>query len=220
MKTTIKNYGIKKKTIVIITAMLITALLLIYGAFQLFESRAEKYYLLGKAYETQGYYNKAIDSYEKSVNIRQDSVVYNALGNLEELLGDDVGSISAYQKGISANRNDIENYFDLARAYLKIKEYSRSEDILMQSIGTGNETASIYALLGTTYIEMKKWDKAETALKKSLDMQERATTYNDLGVVYESSGRINLAIENYKKALTINPNLEMAKNNLERFGAN
>jgi Flp pilus assembly protein TadD len=39
---------------------------------------------------------------------------------------------------------------------------------------------------------------------------------SDLGVVYEQTGRRDLAVEMYKKALDIQPDYQHARSNLER----
>lgn len=137
------------------------------------------------------------------------------MGNLQEYLGENIEAINTFQKGIVADENDVENFFDLGRAYINLKEYNKAEENLLLIAG---ESASVYALLGTVYIETSKWDKAEIVFKKSLEIQEMALTYNDLGVVYENKGDYNLAIENYQKALAFDPDFELARSNLERLG--
>ncbi|MBU2052745.1 MAG: tetratricopeptide repeat protein, partial [Nanoarchaeota archaeon] len=201
-----------KKHLIISGIVLLVILSLLYTAYN---NKAEHYYFLGKAYENQGYFENAKVSYEKSIRLKSNSIVYNALGNLQEYLGENIEAINTFQKGIVADENDVENFFDLGRAYINLKEYNKAEENLLLIAG---ESASVYALLGTVYIETSKWDKAEIAFKKSLEIQEMALTYNDLGVVYENKGDYNLAIENYQKALAFDPDFELARSNLERLG--
>ena len=181
------------------------------------KARAEHLYLLGKAYESQGYYDKAKAYYEKSAKLKTSSIAYNALGNLNEFLGDNVASINAYEKGVKADKFDSENYFDAGRVYIKLQNYGQAEQSLMAIIENKQETAAVYSLLGSAYINAKKWQKAEDALKKSLGMQEQPGSYNDLGFVYENMKLYDLAVENYNKALQLDPNYGLAKNNLARL---
>lgn len=210
-----KNIIRKDFVVVVVLILVIIAGALYFSSGK--TAKAERYYLLGKAYETQGYYQNAIDAYKKSTEARQSSVAYNAMGNLYGLLGDNIQAINSFQKGIEADKNDVENYFDISRVYVMLGQYDKAEQILLSIIDKGGGTASIYALLGTVYIETKKWDKAEASFRKSLDMQQRASTYNDLGFVYESAGKTPLAIENYQKALQLDSNYEIARNNLQRL---
>lgn len=203
------------KTLLLIGALLL--LLLLLNSLYVLPNKAERYYLLGKAYETQGYYEEAKSAYENSVEIKPNSIVYNAIGNIYEFLDDHLAAINAFQKGIATDKNDIENFFDVSRIYIHLEEYGKAEESLLLIANKETETSSIYALLGTVYIETKKWDKAENYLKKSLELQERASTYNDLGVVYENMGDYDLSIGNYRKALTLDPSFELARNNVERL---
>jgi len=180
-------------------------------------AKAERYYLLGKAYETQGYYEEAISSYDKSLNIKPNSIVYNALGNLHAVLGDNIGAVNAFQNGIKADSNDIENYFDVSRVYIQLQDYGKAEENLLKVLEKGNPSASAYALLGTVYIETNRLDKAEEVFKKSLGLQQRASTYNDLGFVYEKIGKLDLALQNYEMALQLDDNFQLARSNLQRL---
>ena len=209
--------GMMRKEFAIAAFILLAVILGIVYFSSRNAASAEKYYLLGKAYETQGYYEKAVSSYEKSLGIEQSSVVYNALGNLNALLGDNVGAVNAFQDGIKADSSDVENYFDISRVYLNMQNYGKAEENLLKVIEK-EQSASAYALLGTAYIETGKWDKAEEAFKKSLGLQQRASTYNDLGFVYEKMGNLDLAVESYQKAVQLDPDFQIAINNLQRLG--
>ena len=210
--------GMMRKEFAIAAFILLAVILGIVYFSSRNAASAEKYYLLGKAYETQGYYEEAVSSYEKSLGIEQNSVVYNALGNLNALLGANIGAVNAFQDGIKADSNDVENYFDISRVYLNMQNYGKAEENLLKVIEK-EQSASAYALLGTAYIETGKWDKAEEAFKKSLGLQQRASTYNDLGFVYEKMGNLDLAVESYQKAVQLDPDFQIAINNLQRLGS-
>jgi len=200
---------------------IIIILLLVLLTFSLFytpkSTKAENHYLLGKAYESHGYFDKAKVSYAKSIELKEDSIVYNALGNLYEYLGDDIAAASMFERGTIIDKTDIENFFDLSRVYIDLKEYDKAEENLILIAKDNPNPASIYSLLGTVYIETNECDKAEDILKKSLALQEMPSTHNDLGVVYENLGDYGLAIESYEHALMLDPNFELARNNLERL---
>ena len=98
-----------------------------------------------------------------------------------------------------------------------MQNYGKAEENLLKVIEK-EQSASAYALLGTAYIETGKWDKAEEAFKKSLGLQQRASTYNDLGFVYEKMGNLDLAVESYQKAVQLDPDFQIAINNLQRLG--
>lgn len=207
----------KIKKIILLCSFIVLLFLVIFIISQFLNFQSDRYYLLGKSYENQGYYEKAIISYEKSLNFKEDSVVYNALGNINEFMGKDFAAVVTYQKGIKENYQDVENYYDLARIYYHLGEYNSSEKIVLESISL-NPTAIQYLLLGSNYIAMEMLDKAETAIKASIELQESAEAYNDLGYIYQIQEKQELAIENYIRALELNPNYELSKTNLEELG--
>jgi tetratricopeptide (TPR) repeat protein len=69
-----------------------------------------------------------------------------------------------------------------------------------------------------TLLEQGKLDEAITCLTKALqerdDWPEMHKMYNGLGWAYEQKGNLTLAKINYRKALSIKPDYELARNNL------
>lgn len=128
------------------------------------------YYLLGKAYETQGYYDEAVKSYEISLRIKPDPIVYNSLGNLKVFMGENTAGVILFEKGAEADASDTENNYDLARTYMRMNDYNSAEKLLISMVNRGKATSSVYDLLWTIYTEQEKWDKAESAKNMSLSL--------------------------------------------------
>ncbi|MBI2559852.1 MAG: tetratricopeptide repeat protein, partial [Planctomycetes bacterium] len=68
--------------------------------------------------------------------------------------------------------------------------------------------------LGYIYGKQGLYDMALDEFKLAVD---EAEAYNNLGYIYYMNGEDENAISTFKKALQINPNLEKARNNLEKL---
>jgi CubicO group peptidase (beta-lactamase class C family) len=69
--------------------------------------------------------------------------------------------------------------------------------------------------LGYSFLNKSQFEMAITVLKYNVSsFPKSANTYDSLGEAYWKSGNKKLAIDNYKKALELEPNLQTAKNAL------
>jgi hypothetical protein len=72
--------------------------------------------------------------------------------------------------------------------------------------------------MGYTLLRDKKFDEAIAVFAMNVDFfPESSNTYDSLGEAYMESGQIQKAIENYEKALELNPESENAMRMLERL---
>lgn len=65
---------------------------------------------------------------------------------------------------------------------------------------------------------MEKYDKAIENFEAAAKIDVKfSSAYNNIGTCYERMNNIPKAIESYKKALEIDPNNELAKQNLQKL---
>lgn len=73
----------------------------------------------------------------------------------------------------------------------------------------------IYVDLGKLYIERQKFDRAETLLRRALELSPTDyKAYNNLGTLYDLTGRPENALSAYRQAITIDPLFAEAYTNL------
>lgn len=64
----------------------------------------------------------------------------------------------------------------------------------------------LYMALGTLYLEHKQYSRAETFLKKAIELRpDYFKGYNNLATLFDLTGRPELALEAYKRAASIDP---------------
>ncbi|MBL7778293.1 MAG: tetratricopeptide repeat protein [Chitinophagales bacterium] len=184
---------------------------------------------IGVIYTSNGKMPKALDAYEKALqlyqkadNLQGEAMVYNNMGiiyyrlskfvdateyyfhslKLKEQLGDKVGSVSTLTN-IGSVYQKQSNYSAAVNFYRRAIRVSRS-------IKNSNMEAVNYQNIAEVYIEQKKLSKAKRILKQALQYFENSgehlsavSAYINLGVVYKEEKNYEAAIETYHKALAI-----------------
>lgn len=96
--------------------------------------------------------------------------------------------------------------FDSVKIQLKILEDKYSED---------KSFASFYNTYGYSLLNQEKYEEAIKYFKKQVELTpENANSYDSLGDGYRAIGNLKEAVNQYQKALDIDPNYEPSKNNL------
>lgn len=105
-------------------------------------------------------------------------------------------------------------HYNLANVYRGEKQidkaiiaYNKSLDLKPNYVGAHNN-------LGNLYDEIGEHDKAVEKFKKSLNIRPNYVAYNSLGIAYCNKGLCHLAIEQYNKAIELNPDSANAYTNL------
>ncbi|MBU7046253.1 MAG: tetratricopeptide repeat protein [Theionarchaea archaeon] len=184
---------------------------------------------LGSIVEGLGQWDKAIEYYEKSLEIKEKvgdihgmAQTYGNLGLVYDSKGQWDTAIEYYEKSleISEKIGDIhgmaQTYNNLGLVYdskgqwdTAIEYYEKSLEI-SEKIGDIHGMAQTYGNLGSVYGRKGQWDTAIEYYEKDLEIREKvgdihgmAQTYNNLGLVYDSKGQWDTAIEYYEKSLEI-----------------
>lgn len=72
--------------------------------------------------------------------------------------------------------------------------------------------------LARSYINDRNWDAAKRHLKNAMEIDdESAEIYEAMALVFQNTGEIELAEENYRKSIRLDPNSSRARNNYAAF---
>lgn len=94
---------------------------------------------------------------------------------------------------------EIHDQIDLARDLIRIREYSRAEDILLRIVKT-HKLADVYNALGLLYADQGKFNFAEVAFKRALSINPQyMEAALNLSVVYNNLGLGKKSKEIYEK---------------------
>ncbi|MEW6736171.1 MAG: TonB family protein [Acidobacteriota bacterium] len=186
----------------------------------------EAYFELGEIYYRQKKYEDAIEAYKQAAHLKPDSIeAYCGMGWSYEALKKFDESEEAWKKAMSLKPDDLnlaqKAYLNIAGLY---KEMDRSEELIsvyrqLISIAKSLLKTAPGSLAGRPYEYAKniagiyeKTGRMEESLKAykegvglASNEAEVVWAYSDLGDFLERLGRINEAIETYRRVIALHP---------------
>ena len=140
------------------------------------------HYNVGKIYQQEQNYRKAIENFYNAVNINPYREKYNAAIN-------NMVSIFAAEGSEYEKMRDFESALtQYLEAYKYVKDFS-----------------PLNFKIGKVYYYLKEYEKASEIIKSLIDIDPNYDeAYRLLGNIYKKEGNQDLALENYLKAIEIN----------------
>ena len=178
---------------------------------------------LANIYYIKGEFDLAISNYQTAITLNPNrswtSVIAQTMGFVyQENKADPDAAISAYQTAYVLTPEDIDIYVNLGSAFYDKEDYNNALAVYRQALELQPHNPKIHCNLGFLY-----WGKADT--EEAIKSYELAIKYNDkydiaynnLGVIYlDDLGRVNKAIDLFRKAVEVNPSYALAHFNLAR----
>ncbi|MBE7702595.1 MAG: tetratricopeptide repeat protein [Cyanobacteria bacterium SIG28] len=178
---------------------------------------------LANIYYIKGEFDLAIANYQTAITLNPNrswtSVIAQTMGFVyQENKSDPDAAISAYQTAYVLTPEDIDIYVNLGSAFYDKEDYQNALTVYRQALELQPHNPKIHCNLGFLY-----WGKSDT--EEAIKSYELAIkynknydiAYNNLGVIYlDDLGRVNKALELFKKAVEVNPSYALAHFNLAR----
>lgn len=153
----------------------------------------------------------AIDDLKKVLELNpQYLVAYKYLGKVYSQRGEYGNAIEAYQKYFAAGEYDVEDLTLYAAALYFTKQYDQSKQLLAEGIAKDPNNFVLNRLLMYSYADADDFEKGLAAAEKffSLDKGKREYLAQDFiyyGELLSENGQTEKALEQYKKAIEIDP---------------
>jgi len=162
---------------------------------------------LGHLYNNMGLKDRAIEVLNKALSINPGyQVAYLNLGCIYAEKGDTIKAIEFLNKAIQIRDEDYYAHYYLGTLLLKNKNYKEALKEYIKASKLGQCDPDFYNKLANAYVKNKRFRDAELALMRSLALNgKQCEPYNNLGNLYSMFGRFGLAMEEYRKALDIEP---------------
>ena len=178
---------------------------------------------LANIYYIKGEFDLAISHYQTAITLNPNrswtSVIAQTMGFVyQENKSDPDAAISAYQTAYVLTPEDIDIYVNLGSAFYDKEDYENALAVYRKALELQPHNPKIHCNLGFLY-----WGKGDT--EEAIKSYELAIKYNEnydiaynnLGVIYlDDLGRVNKAIELFRKAVSSNPSYALAQFNLAR----
>lgn len=131
--------------------------------------------------------------------------------------GDLTAGLNELLKAAELDPDNPEAQNELALAYREMNLHSKAIIHFKRAIQLRADFSEAYNNLGTVYLILEKWDLAINCFKNALRNTVYATphfAHNNLGFAYYKKGELKKAVENYMKAVQLQPAFSRAFHNL------
>ncbi len=190
---------------------------------------------LGAVYYEAQDYSTAIDYFKKSLEIDPNYArAYLNIGREYYLMGDFQKSLLALQKDLTLDPYDTDAYLWIANNYLAQGKFKASIETLNKAIAITPDYPKLYFALSDAYHENGDGQKERESFEKAMSFFLIADTassanagetyasseyiyYFNRGIEYKRDGKIEQAIEAYKKAIELQPGYTDSYFNLSRI---
>ena len=116
-------------------------------------------------------------------------------------------------------------YNNLGQMYLngegKKKDYNKAAEYFKKAIAVDPDLSEPHYYLGVAYLYTNNFkesgEEAQKCIYRSDNSLEQSNAFNLIGTIQEKLGDIELAKQNYSKALKLNPSNTYAKTNLDKL---
>lgn len=178
---------------------------------------------LANLYYIKGEFKLAVAQYQTAITLNPNkkwtSIIAQTLGFVyQENQNDLDAAICAYQNAYTMTPEDIDIYINLGSAFYDKEDFDNALSVYRKALELDPTNAKIHCNLAFLH-----WGKGNTneAIKEyelAIKYDENYDiAYNNLGVIYlDDLGRIQKAIELFKKSAECNPNYALAHFNLAR----
>jgi eukaryotic-like serine/threonine-protein kinase len=165
------------------------------------------YVTLGNIHDDTGKHDLAIQEFQHALRLNpRDPDALSGMAHAYENAGRIADAEAAYQKATALRPDYWDGYNSLALFYDRQRRFDEAIAQLKHAIALTPDNAQAYFNLGAVYLDMDdpKIPEAETALKKSLDLNPSYPAYANLGYLYLQQKRYADSVAMTEKALRFN----------------
>jgi len=145
-----------------------------------------------------------------------ETLVRKAVGLIESNPGE---AKIVLQQAVVKDPRNIQGYFQLGHAYVKLKEYPMALDAYAKAGEIDPNFADAFFNMGYVHAVRKEYVKAEQMYAKVVKLSPMYVdeALFNLGMVQEKQGKRKESLQNIEKSLSINPGNEPARKALARM---
>ncbi len=144
-------------------------------------------------------------------------VPYNAMGNIHKQKGELKEAALAYDKALEHDPDNLDYRLNRARVHNQLAQYQQALQMLMPYADYPDAPANLLAEAGFACSQRNQLDQAQAYYQRVLKQTpDDAIVLNSIGVVMAKMGKLAEATAYFARAVSIDPQLEEAKDNLQK----
>jgi tetratricopeptide (TPR) repeat protein len=162
---------------------------------------------LAEIFTWRGSFMEAADQYRELIRIREDNPLYHLnLGRVYDRMKKPENAVQEYVTAVRLDPNNVEGHRELAKIFLRTAQPAKSEHHYREVLRLQSEDEAAHNALITLYVKQKRYDDLTTFVKGWLDKApDDPQRHYRLGIVYEFKKDYNLAVDQYRKSLELQP---------------
>lgn len=170
---------------------------------------------LGRLYITTGQLLDAEQSFKRAIEINPaSSEAYTGLGEVYAAMNRPSEAEANLRQAIGLHPGDWSAYNELGNYLYRQGRFLEAAQQYQYVVGLDYANSDAHSNLGTAYMMAGELTTALSAFEKSLEIDSRANTYTNLGLLHYYLGQFDEAVANHRKAVEIEPNDYLARSNL------
>ena len=148
-----------------------------------------------------------INPYGTDIRLNQAPYIYTLLAHSHKELKDFEAAKAAYKEADSLSPNQLFAKRDLGTLHRQLGEYSAAIEVYQKLIARHTKDIWDYIHLADSFNEIGKFDESRAVLQKAADVNSKhADIYRIWGNSFQMEDDDPKAIDQYRKALSYNPN--------------
>jgi tetratricopeptide (TPR) repeat protein len=156
----------------------------------------------------------AADSIAKIEEQFLDAYSFLRAGMANERTGNYPGAVRAYERGLAVAPENVELLNALGFALFQQGKSQESVAALEKALAADPKHLKAHNNIALASVDLGQFAVAEAHYRESLAIEPQAAIHNDLGFVLERQGLTDEAVEQYEKALELDPESASAHYNL------
>ena len=177
---------------------------------------AEGYRAVGRIYSARQKQKQAIAAFEAAAQYQpasQENLLDLALTYYEAGLFDK--ALQPLSKAISLNAQNSSAHSLLGKTYFSLREYEKAAAELKAALNFGSDDFDTSFTLAIAYLQQRQFTDARQVFDSMLKhLGDRPELHVVIGRALRVAGRLPEAIDEFKKAIALNPSLPHAHDNL------
>lgn len=172
----------------------------------------------GTQYANLTKYDKAIEAFNKSIQIYPNVPAYHGLGYSYVYLEKFKKSCEAFEHSAEIAKEEFDlllSYKTLGTNYNELKRHDKAIEAFERALAIKSDEYTCYSGIGLALASMGKYEKAILNFKKAISINSSdQKLFHLMGFCYSKIGMYKEAIVNQKNCLELNPNNAEAHNSL------
>ena len=151
---------------------------------------------------------------------RKRSAPLEKIKSLKEIAdsGKTLEALNALEELVPQFPRDAVLYFMIGNIQRELGRIRASVESYEKSVELNPKYSDAYLNLGRSFLELRNLGQSKNSLEKAIEIDRRSyLAYYYLGILNEEAEEIDLAIENYLRALRLEPNHPKSNNNLGKI---